>query len=133
MANISELTRKEQVLKRLMDDANEWVDGDQLATEKVGGSEGHRRLRELRTEGHDIRERRHPDPARDVWQYMLISEHKQMGVRRDFVDEYGHAVQSGLVVPMLDNRYARGRCPACRKVRLFTRLKEPVYTDTVGL
>ena len=133
MANISELTRKEQVLKRLMENANEWVDGDSLANEKVGGSEGHRRLRELRSEGHEILERRHPDPGRDIWQYMLVSEQKQMGVRRDYGDEYGHAVQAAVVTPLIDPVYARGRCPVCRKVRLFTRLKEPVYVDTVGL
>jgi len=132
MANISELTRKEQVLKALMEQAGEWVDGNLLATEKVGGSEGHRRLRELRTEGHDIRERRHPDPDRDIWQYMLV-EPKPEGIRHDFVDAYGHTVEGSILTPLLSPGYSRGRCPTCRKTRLFQRLKEPVYVDTVGL
>lgn len=74
MANLSEHTRKEQVLLYLTERANQWVDGPELATEAVGGSEGLRRLRELRMSGdHDIRERRHPDAQRDIWQYMLVS------------------------------------------------------------
>jgi len=73
MANLSDLTRKEQVLAYLQDHRNQWVDGPSLATEVVGGSEGLRRLRELRLSGdYDIRERRHPDAHRDIWQYMLV-------------------------------------------------------------
>lgn len=73
MANLSEHTRKDQVRNYLLDRANLWVDGPDLATEAVGGSEGLRRLRELRMSGeYDIRERRHPDPNRDIWQYMLV-------------------------------------------------------------
>lgn len=73
MANQSDRTRKQQVLDYLWDRQNQWVDGPNLATEAVGGSEGLRRLRELRLEGnHDIRERRHPDAQRDIWQYMLV-------------------------------------------------------------
>ena len=73
MANLSELTRKQQVLAHLQSRLGQWVDGPDLATEEVGGSEGLRRLRELRLSGdHDIRERRHPDPDRDIWQYMLV-------------------------------------------------------------
>lgn len=73
MANLSPLTRKEQVLDYLRSRANQWVNGPELATEEVGGSEGLRRLRELRIEGtYDIRERRHPDADRDIWQYMLV-------------------------------------------------------------
>lgn len=73
MANFSDLTRKEQVLAYLRERAGHWVDGPELATEAVGGSEGLRRLRELRLSGdYDIRERRHPDPQRDIWQYMLV-------------------------------------------------------------
>ena len=73
MANYSDLTRKEQVLAYLRDYRNQWIDGPSLATEAVGGSEGLRRLRELRLSGdYDIRERRHPDPHRDIWQYMLV-------------------------------------------------------------
>jgi len=73
MANLSDRTRKQQVLDYLWDHRNRWVDGPALATEAVGGSEGLRRLRELRLSGdHDIRERRHPDAQRDIWQYMLV-------------------------------------------------------------
>lgn len=73
MTNLSSRTRKQQVLDYLWDRRNSWVDGPLLATEEVGGSEGLRRLRELRIEGeHDIRERRHPDPDRDIWQYKLV-------------------------------------------------------------
>ena len=74
MANLSELTRKQQVLAHLQSRQGQWVDGPELATEEVGGSEGLRRLRELRLSGDwDIRERRHPDPNRDIWQYMLVA------------------------------------------------------------
>lgn len=72
MANLSDLTRRDQVLVYLRHYANRWVDGPELANEKVGGSEGLKRLRELRQEGHDIRMRKHPDVDRDIWQYMLV-------------------------------------------------------------
>lgn len=72
--NQSDLTRKGQVLAYLRERRNQWVNGPDLATEAVGGSEGLRRLRELRLSGeHDIRERRHPDTQRDIWQYMLVA------------------------------------------------------------
>lgn len=71
MANYSDLTRKEQVLTYLEARKGTWVDGPEIATEEVGGSEGLKRLRELRAEGHVIFNRKHPDPGRDVWQYML--------------------------------------------------------------
>jgi hypothetical protein len=75
-------TRKEQVLERLQDamDTAEieddpemgWVDGPDLSNEKCGGTEGMRRLRELRAEGWPIEDRHHPDPNRDIWQYRLL-------------------------------------------------------------
>jgi hypothetical protein len=68
------MTRKEQVLERLQRAGARWVDGPDLATEECGGSEGHRRLRELRAEGYPIQERRHPDVRRDIWQYRLLYE-----------------------------------------------------------
>lgn len=71
MANISDLTRKEQVLARLRAANGGWVDGPEIANEAVGGSEGLRRLRELADEGHNIRKRHHPDTTRDIWQYRL--------------------------------------------------------------
>lgn len=63
--------RKEQVLDHLRANINRWVDGPDLANEKVGGSEGHRRIRELRTAGYHIAMRRHPDAKRGIWQYAL--------------------------------------------------------------
>lgn len=74
MANYSDLTRREQVLARLKAADGGWVDGSELATEEIGGSEGLRRLRELADEGHNIRKRRHPDAQRDIWQYKLVPQ-----------------------------------------------------------
>lgn len=71
MANLSERTRKQQVLDYLQRHRNEWIDGPSLATPEVGGSEGLKRLRELRLEGLPIQTRKHPDPSRDIWQYRL--------------------------------------------------------------
>lgn len=69
MANLSPLTRNEQVAAHLIAAAGEWVDGPEIANEAVGGSSGDRRFRELREEDDRFETRRHPDPARDVWQY----------------------------------------------------------------
>lgn len=74
MANLSDLSRKEQILRFLLKNKNEWVDGTRLTTAEVGGSEGLRRLRELRSDGYLIEQRRHPDPGRDIWQYRLIEK-----------------------------------------------------------
>lgn len=66
--------RREQVLRYLKAHANEWVDGTELANEKVGGSEGLRRVRELREAehgGHRIVTRPHPDRTRSIFQYKL--------------------------------------------------------------
>jgi hypothetical protein len=65
------VTRAQQVLRRLREAQGEWVDGTELANEVVGGSEGLKRLRELRGLGWDIEERRHPNPRRAIWQYRL--------------------------------------------------------------
>lgn len=65
------MTRKDEVLHRLREAAGGWVNGSELATAEVGGSEGLKRLRELRAEGVPIEERRHPDPGRAVWQYRI--------------------------------------------------------------
>lgn len=74
MANFSDTTRQDQVLSRLRETRGLWVDGPELANEQVGGSEGLKRLRELRQQGHDIRMRRHPDSRRSIWQYMLMED-----------------------------------------------------------
>ena len=69
MAN---LTRRELVLQLLQRHPNEWVDGTAIASAEVGGSEGLKRLRELRQAGYNIRMRKHPDPRRDIFQYRLM-------------------------------------------------------------
>jgi hypothetical protein len=70
--NDSSQTRREQVLTRLRASFGDWVDGPELANAKVGGSEGLKRLRELRAEGHVIEMRRHPSIDRAIWQYRLV-------------------------------------------------------------
>lgn len=75
MANYSHLSRREQVLQKLIDANGAWVNGPDLANEEVGGSEGLKRLRELKQPefgGYDIRLRKHPDPSRDIWQYRIV-------------------------------------------------------------
>lgn len=66
-------TRRELVLARLLAADGRWVDGTEIASAHVGGSEGIRRLRELRAEGRLIEERRHPDPRLTRWQYRLLA------------------------------------------------------------
>lgn len=70
--NKNKMTRKDAVLELLMQNINVWIDGPRIASPEVGGSEGLKRLRELRDEGHKIENRRHPDKNRDVWQYRLV-------------------------------------------------------------
>ncbi len=83
MANLSNLTRKEQILRVLLENKGEWVDGTRLATEEVGGSEGLRRLRELRADGHIVQQRRHPDADRDIWQYRIVDPPPYVSPLRD--------------------------------------------------
>lgn len=66
------MTRKELVLRLLRENEGQWVDGPRIASAEVGGSEGLKRLRELRQDGYDIRMRKHPDPRRDIFQYKLM-------------------------------------------------------------
>ena len=70
------MTRKQQVIDRLLAADGRWVNGSELATEAVGGSEGLKRLREARAEGWPIEEQHHPDRSRTVWQYRLLADHK---------------------------------------------------------
>lgn len=49
----------------------------------MGGSEGLRRLRELRSDGYIILQRRHPDQDRDVWQYSLVDRPEVSPVREE--------------------------------------------------
>lgn len=64
-------SRREAVLSVLQAADGEWVNGTVLASAEVGGSEGLKRLRELRADGWPIEMRRHPDPDRTVRQYRL--------------------------------------------------------------
>jgi len=49
-----------------------WVNGHELTRPDVGGSEGLRRLRELKADGHDIEMRPHPVHGRTSRQYRLV-------------------------------------------------------------
>lgn len=91
MANKSDLTRKELVLRYLQGHPD-WVDGPDLANERVGGSEGLKRVRELRAEGHRIITRPHPDRSRDVFQYKLIKPESIAPVIQERLDQmlYDH-------------------------------------------
>jgi hypothetical protein len=105
MANRSTLTRKEQVLARLTEAKGEWVNGSELATAAVGGSEGLKRLREARAEGWPIEDRRHPHGDRDVWQYRLAS----LDVRGATIMEIGRQAPEQ-VIPQPPPSL---RCPSC--------------------
>lgn len=80
MANLSDMTRKEQVFAILLEHLGLWVDGTMLANEQVGGSEGLKRLRELRADlareasPYRIQQRKHPDPGRSIYQYRLVKQ-----------------------------------------------------------
>lgn len=63
-------SRKSLVLEALRSADGEWVDGTSLETPEVGGSQGTRRLRELRSDGWAIEARPHPTSA-TAWQYRL--------------------------------------------------------------
>lgn len=66
-------TAKERVLDRLEDQYPEWIDGYVLCHPNIGGSEGLRRLRELRAEGHKIEKRlKSSDTKTRVYQYRLV-------------------------------------------------------------
>lgn len=125
MANRSGRTRKEQVLDRLSEHLGEWVNGSDLATAECGGSEGLKRLREARSEGWPIEDRRHPDGERDVWQYRLTGPGPSApGVVRKIPQcpSCGADVsRSG--TPALGG-YLTGKCWSCRKpftIRIGTR------------
>lgn len=64
-------TRKAMVLAYLLARPGEWVRGAELANQEVGGSEGLRRARELRTT-HGYNVERKPDPeSQTSWLYRL--------------------------------------------------------------
>ena len=72
--NLSSLKRKDQVLAKLKQYEGQWLNGTDLSNEEVGGSEGLKRLRELRAEGYPIERRQHPDRGRDIYQYRLLTK-----------------------------------------------------------
>lgn len=61
-------TRRDRVLSLLQ--RGGWFSGPEIANERVGGSEGLRRLRELRADGWEIDER--PVKGSNVHQYRLV-------------------------------------------------------------
>jgi hypothetical protein len=126
MANLSDKTRKEQVFDYLRARENTWIDGPELANEKVGGSEGLRRLREARAEldeaGFRIEKRMHPDADRDIWQYRLVSQTKGVIVEKKFTSwPTGLAFGNTLLCPGCKGRSKRtdpiskkqGPCSRC--------------------
>lgn len=92
MANLSHLTRTQQVLSHLQKYEGQWINGPDLANEEVGGSEGLKRLRELRAEGYPIERRQHPDRGRDIYQYRLMT--KEQMARSEQASELGDSVQT---------------------------------------
>jgi hypothetical protein len=110
-------TRAKQVLHRLREAAGEWVDGTELANEEVGGSEGLKRLRELRLEGWPIEERHHPSPRRAIWQYRLPVGARGPELTRT-VDPVPQGPTSPLAAgapttaPVPSSRESRYPCPA---------------------
>lgn len=65
----SRIVRRGCVLTYLTYRKGEWVPGPVLASPEVGGSEGLRRLRELRAQGHPIEKRR--VKGKIAWEYRL--------------------------------------------------------------
>jgi hypothetical protein len=84
MANFSDHSRKQQVYFHLLEHENEWVDGPDLANERIGGSEGLKRLRELRQDladsSYTIQMRAHPDADRDIYQYRIVRQEQPRSV-----------------------------------------------------
>lgn len=62
------LTRKERVHQYLKKNRR-YVAGYELNTPEVGGTEGLRRLRELRAEGVNIISRKNPETG--IWEYKI--------------------------------------------------------------
>ncbi len=63
--------RKGEVLRALQAARGWWVPGFELATADCGGSEGLRRLRELREMGYDI-EKKKVHPTHKYFSYRLV-------------------------------------------------------------
>ena len=71
-------TQQEKVLDRLS--GSGWVDGYDLCHPSIGGTEGLRRLRELREIGYPIEKRLKPNRPRGsrVYQYRLTPKDEQI-------------------------------------------------------
>lgn len=68
----TKLTRRELVHQYLVNaPEGKWINGHVLCRPSIGGSEGLRRLRELREQGVDIELRSHPTKGRSTVQYRL--------------------------------------------------------------
>jgi hypothetical protein len=106
VTNLSTKTRKELVLDALR--GGDWVNTATISDKAVGGSEGLRRLRELRAAGYLIEKRRHPDPDVDQFQYKLVegtfhpdAPFVKDGQKVTAVDGEGRTVYSGTVATPL--------------------------------
>ncbi len=79
MTNLSSKTRKQLVLD-LLEAAHGtpregWVNTADINSPTVGGTEGTRRLRELKADGYLIEKRKHPDPDVSQFQYRLAGHY----------------------------------------------------------
>jgi len=118
------MSRKEAVLKLLTENLNAWIEGPEIASPEIGGSEGLKRLRELRDEGHNIEAKRHPDKNRDIWLYRLSSEPKK------FVEVWECSVCSEragempkeVIAGSLASNFVQYGCAKCKKSTVW-RLK----------
>ena len=108
-------TRKEQVLRRLREADGAWVDGTELATVEIGGSEGLKRLRELRADGYQITERGNPDHVRASWQYRLTRAEAPTGT----YCTYCFAPIERASYPTALSVYVMAYCVPCGTKRLF--------------
>jgi hypothetical protein len=119
------MTRKDEVLAYLTDHIGQWVDGSDLANEKVGGSEGLRRLRELQEEGHRVSTRKHPDQSRDVWQYMLgpgVAKEIQWRCTKCKNEQADSLITDHAKSLTIADGYAHEYCQKCQTRQLFKRL-----------
>lgn len=65
--------RKKEVYQALLNAKGEYVGGPALSNVACGGSEGLRRLRQLRSEGYII-EKKKIDPKHNYFSYRLVTD-----------------------------------------------------------
>ena len=65
--------RKREVYQALVNAKGEYVGGPALSNVACGGSEGLRRLRQLRSEGYTI-EKKKIDPKHNYYSYRLVTD-----------------------------------------------------------